>query len=87
MIMCIINRPKFERLIAKAIHKYTEKLRIRQAAAKRRAFKHYDWVVPAERALPRRYVQRTAADRLPRTAAVHGIQRSFNGGTRFCELR
>lgn len=46
------NRPKFERLIAKAIHKYTEKLRIRQAAAKRRAFKHYDWVVPAERAYP-----------------------------------
>lgn len=46
------NRPKFERLIAKAIHKYTEKLRLRQAAAKRRAFKHYDWVVPAERAYP-----------------------------------
>lgn len=46
------NRPKFERLIAKAIHRYTEKLRIRQAAAKRRAFKHYDWVVPAERAYP-----------------------------------
>lgn len=46
------NRQKFERLIVKAIHKYTEKLRIRQAAAKRRAFKHYDWVVPAERAYP-----------------------------------
>ena len=46
------NRPKFERLIAKAIHKYTEKLRMRQAEAKRRAFKHYDWVVPAERAYP-----------------------------------
>ena len=46
------NRLKFERLIAKAIHKYTEKLRMRQAAAKRRAFKHYDWVVPAERAYP-----------------------------------
>ena len=46
------NRPKFERLIDKAIHKYTEKLRMRQAAAKRRAFKHYDWVVPAERAYP-----------------------------------
>lgn len=44
------NRPKFERLIAKAIQRYAEKLRIRQAAAKRRAFKHYDWVVPAERA-------------------------------------
>lgn len=44
------NRPKFERLIAKAIQKYTEKLRIRQAAAKRRAFKHYDWELPAERA-------------------------------------
>lgn len=46
------NRPKFERLISKAIQRYTEKLRIRQSAAKRRAFKHYDWVVPAERAYP-----------------------------------
>lgn len=46
------NRPKFERLISKAIHKYTKKLRMRQAEAKRRAFKHYDWVVPAERAYP-----------------------------------
>lgn len=46
------NRPKFERLISKAIQKYTEKLRLRQAEAKRRAFKHYDWVVPSERAYP-----------------------------------
>ncbi|RXE70540.1 restriction endonuclease subunit R [Muribaculaceae bacterium Isolate-002 (NCI)] len=46
------NRPKFERLIAKAIQKYTEKLRLRQAAARRRAFKHNYWVVPAERAYP-----------------------------------
>lgn len=46
------NRPKFERLIAKAIQNYTEKLRLRQAAARRRAFRHYDWVVPAERAYP-----------------------------------
>ena len=46
------NRPKFERLIAKAIHKYTEKLRMRHATAKRRAFKHYDWELPAERAYP-----------------------------------
>lgn len=46
------NRPKFERIISKAIQKYTEKLRLRQAMAKRRAFKHYDWVVPAERAYP-----------------------------------
>ena len=46
------NRPKFERLISKAIQKYTETLRLRQAAATRRAFKHYDWVVPAERAYP-----------------------------------
>ena len=46
------NRPKFERLLAKAIQKYTDKLRSRQAAAKRRAFKHYDWSVPAERAYP-----------------------------------
>ena len=44
------NRPKFERVIAKAIQKYTEKLRLRQAAAKRRAYKHYDWEVPADRA-------------------------------------
>lgn len=46
------NRPKFERLISKAIQKYTERLRHRQAMAKRRAFKHYDWIVPAERAYP-----------------------------------
>lgn len=46
------NRPKFERLISKAIQKYTERLRLHQAMAKRRAFKHYDWVVPAERAYP-----------------------------------
>lgn len=46
------NRPKFERLIAKAIQRYTEKLRLRQAAARRRAFKHNYWVVPAERAYP-----------------------------------
>ena len=46
------NRPKFERLISKVIYKYTEKLRLRQAMAKRRAFKHYDWVVPVERAYP-----------------------------------
>lgn len=46
------NRPKFERVIAKAIQHYTEKLRNRQAEAKRRAFKHYDWVLPAERAYP-----------------------------------
>ncbi|MGM9852983.1 MAG: DEAD/DEAH box helicase [Muribaculaceae bacterium] len=46
------NRPKFERLISKAIQKYTERLHLRQDMAKRRAFKHYDWVVPAERAYP-----------------------------------
>lgn len=46
------NRPKFERLIVKAIQRYTEKLRLRQAEAKRRAFRHYDWVVPVERAYP-----------------------------------
>ena len=46
------NRPKFERLLAKAIQKYTEKLRLRQAEAKRRAFKHYDWSLPEERAYP-----------------------------------
>lgn len=46
------NRQKFERLIAKAIQRYTEILCIRQAAAKRRALKHYDWVIPAERAYP-----------------------------------
>lgn len=53
------NRSKFERVIAKSIQIYTQKLRIRQAAAKRRAFKHYDWEVPAERAYPvDRYVER-----------------------------
>lgn len=46
------NRPKFERLIAKAIQNYTERLRVRQAAAKRRAFKHCDWFVPDERSYP-----------------------------------
>lgn len=46
------NRPKFERIISKAVQTYTEILRSRQAAAKRRAFKHYDWVVPAERSYP-----------------------------------
>lgn len=43
------NRPKFERVISKAISNYTAKLRLRQASAKRRAFKHYQWEVPAER--------------------------------------
>lgn len=53
------NRSKFERVIARSIQIYTQKLRIRQAAAKRRAFKHYDWEVPAERAYPvDRYVER-----------------------------
>ena len=53
------NRSKFERVIAKSIQIYTQKLRIRQAAAKRRAFKHYDWEVPAEREYPvDRYVER-----------------------------
>lgn len=46
------NRLKFERLTAKAIQKYTDKLRLRQVEAKRRAFRHYDWAVPAERAYP-----------------------------------
>lgn len=46
------NRPKFERLIAKSIQNYTEKLRIRQAIAKLRAFKHCDWFVPDERSYP-----------------------------------
>ena len=46
------NRPKFERVIAKAIQIYAEKLRIRQMQAKGRAFKHYDWSIPAERAYP-----------------------------------
>ena len=46
------NRGKFARVISKAIDRYTQRLRMRQAQAKRRAFKHYDWVVPAERAYP-----------------------------------
>lgn len=44
------NRSKFERLVATAIERYTERLRMRQAAAKLRGFKHFDWIVPAERA-------------------------------------
>ena len=57
------NRPKFDRIIAKAIQKYTEKLRLRQAAAKRRAFKHYDWELPAERAYPVvNYTERSEID-------------------------
>ena len=35
-----------------ALELYLIRIRNRQAAAKRRAFKHYDWVVPAERAYP-----------------------------------
>lgn len=46
------NRQKFARIISKAIDRYTQCLRLRQAQAKRRAFKHYDWIVPAERAYP-----------------------------------
>lgn len=46
------NRPKFERLISKAIDRYTEKLQTRQALAKKRAFRHYDWELPAERSYP-----------------------------------
>lgn len=46
------NRGKFETVISKAIHKYTHMLRLRQAAAKHRAFKHYNWSVPEERAYP-----------------------------------
>lgn len=46
------NREKFARVIAKALERYGERLRLRQAAAKRRAFKHYDWEVPADRAYP-----------------------------------
>lgn len=54
------NRSKFARVISKAIDKYTRRLRIRQAQAKYRAFRHYDWVVPAERAYSAdRYVERT----------------------------
>ncbi|MDE5811517.1 MAG: DEAD/DEAH box helicase family protein [Muribaculaceae bacterium] len=44
------NKQKFERVIAKSIQKYIELLRQRQAVAKLRAFKHYDWVIPFERA-------------------------------------
>lgn len=44
------NRPKFARIISIAIERYTQSLRLRQAQAKHRAFKHYDWIVPAERA-------------------------------------
>lgn len=54
------NRSKFARVISKAIDKYTRRLRIRQAQAKYRAFRHYDWVVPAERAYSAdRYIERS----------------------------
>ena len=46
------NRQKFERVIAKAIQRYIEMLQSRQTLAKSRAFKHYDWTIPAERAYP-----------------------------------
>lgn len=46
------NRQKFERIISTAIKKYTEILRRRRDAAKGRNYKHYDWVVPAERSYP-----------------------------------
>ena len=58
------NRPKFERLIAKAVSRYTERLRLRQAEARRRAFRHYDWVVPADRSYP--------ADRYDEVTEVRG---------------
>lgn len=47
-----LNRPKFAKLISYALGMYMIRVRNRQAAAKRRAFKHYDWEVPAERAYP-----------------------------------
>ena len=52
VVLYYLNRPKFAKLISHALELYLIRIRNRQAAAKRRAFKHYDWVVPAERAYP-----------------------------------
>lgn len=46
------NRSKFEYVISKAIHKYTQILIERKKKAKLRAYKHYEWRVPEERAYP-----------------------------------
>lgn len=46
------NRPKFERVISLAISNYSQILQLRQSAAKRRAFKQFEWSVPEERAYP-----------------------------------
>lgn len=43
------NKPKFEEVIMKAIHRYERKLEERQKAAKEKGFKSYLWEVPEER--------------------------------------
>lgn len=46
------NREKFARVIAKALERYKQRLWLRQNNAKLRAFKQYEWEVPADRAYP-----------------------------------
>lgn len=46
------NRPKFAKVIGHALDLYMVRIQDNREKAKRRAFKHYDWVVPAERAYP-----------------------------------
>ncbi|MCF0192326.1 MAG: restriction endonuclease subunit R, partial [Prevotella sp.] len=43
------NRPKFEEVILKAIAKYKEEIEANRQAAKKRAFKEYQWEVPQSR--------------------------------------
>lgn len=46
------NRPKFAKLVTTALDIYLQKIRNRKALAKSRAFKHYNWAIPQERAYP-----------------------------------
>lgn len=52
VVLYHLNRPKFAKIISYALGMYLIRIRARQSAAKRRAFKHYEWSVPAERAYP-----------------------------------
>lgn len=49
IILYHTNKPKFAELIAIAINLYIKAIEVRQHAAKQRAFKTYNWEVPANR--------------------------------------
>ncbi len=49
VVLYYANKPKFEEVIKKAIHRYEDKLLARQKAAKTKGFKPYLWEVPEER--------------------------------------